>query len=251
MTQLLERTLSEMKAYRSDDINTVSLLGLPTINYDVLMELRWWTHGEEAYLNDKIIDAYLKLICARSRNGNGLPTVHAMNSHFLTALSWDGKYNHNHVHNWTKDTDVFAFDIILVPVHHFNHWCMSIIDMRAKTIKYYDSMGGSDDGVLSTLLKYLKDEHHVKKSSELNGGWGTENVSGLTIPQQDNQHDCGVFACMYAEFITANQTLDRNSFSQNNMPYFRKKMAYELVVEQKLLTYPARQLSTYRKKKGK
>lgn len=238
MKELLEKTGLEMEKYRSKDVR---LLGLPSINYDVLKELRWWTNGAEAWLSDKIIDAYLELICARSRSRDDLPKVHAMNTHFLTALSRDGEYNHDNVHDWTKNTDIFAFDLILVPVHRSDHWSMSIIDMRMenKKIRYYDSMNASGDEVLIDLLNYLKDEHRVKKGSELDNDWEKQNVSGLTIPQQDNGHDCGVFACMYAEFITrsCNEILDRSSFSQNDIPYFRKKMAYELCVKQQLLAY--------------
>lgn len=245
---MMKNLLEKMERYCSNDDAQVRSLPLPSINYDVLKELRWWSHGEEVWLNDKIINAYLELICARS--GVGLPRVHAMNTHFLTALSRNGEYNHNNVHDWTDAIDIFAFDLVLVPVHLHNHWCMSIIYMKEKTVKYYDSMGGSGDGVLTNLLNYLKDEHRCKFGIELDSDWNMLCVDASTIPQQDNEHDCGVFACMYAEFVTRNykpnhrgirtrnQTLNRSSFSQNDMEYFRKKMAYELCVSQKLLAYP-------------
>lgn len=49
---------------------------------------------------------------------------------------------HSGVRRWTRKIDIFSYDIIPVPVHVGGvHWCMSIINMREKSIKYYDSMG--------------------------------------------------------------------------------------------------------------
>lgn len=61
-------------------------------------------------------------------------------------------------------------------------------------------------------------------------GWRTENVG---IPQQQNQSDCGVFSCMFAEFYTRNKPF---KFSQEHMEYCRQKMALEIATG-KLLTY--------------
>jgi sentrin-specific protease 1 len=45
------------------------------------------------------------------------------------------------------------------------------------------------------------------------------------IPQQMNGSDCGMFSCMYAEFICRNADI---TFTQEDMPYFRRKMVYEI-----------------------
>lgn len=45
------------------------------------------------------------------------------------------------------------------------------------------------------------------------------------VPQQDNDTDCGVFCCMYAEFSSISSKF---TFSQADMAYFRQKMALEL-----------------------
>ncbi|XP_055300805.1 sentrin-specific protease 1-like isoform X2 [Sitodiplosis mosellana] len=243
LKETLDKMWSEMEKYVSTDDELVRSLRFPSINYDVMNELRWWTKGSSAFLGDKIINAYLKLICERSSKGNGLPKVYAMDTYFLPELHRDGKYNYDHVRESTSDTDIFTCDIILVPVHisggtDGGHWCMAIIDMRYRTIKYYNSIGAPNDAVLTSLLQYLKDEYRDKKREEFDmSGWQKENVLGLNIPQQDNGYDCGVFSCMYAEFITRNQSLNRDSFSQNDMIYFRKKMTYELCMTQELLAY--------------
>lgn len=38
--------------------------------------------------------------------------------------------------------DIFAHDLLLVPVHRGMHWCMAIINVKEKVIRYYDSMNG-------------------------------------------------------------------------------------------------------------
>lgn len=52
------------------------------------------------------------------------------------------------------------------------------------------------------------------------------------IPQQMNGSDCGVFSCMFAEHIARDSPID---FSQDNMPFLRKKMVLE-ILEMQLLT---------------
>jgi sentrin-specific protease 1 len=46
------------------------------------------------------------------------------------------------------------------------------------------------------------------------------------IPQQKNGYDCGVFVCMFAEYLSRNESFD---FDQKHMDYFRRKITYEIV----------------------
>ena len=61
-------------------------------------------------------------------------------------------------------------------------------------------------------------------------GW--KQVIAKKIPQQTNGSDCGVFACKYAEYSSRRA---RFTFSQSNMPDFRKRMVWE-IVKNKLLS---------------
>jgi sentrin-specific protease 1 len=40
--------------------------------------------------------------------------------------------------------DVFAKDLLLVPVHLGVHWCMAVVDRRQRRLAYYDSLGGEN-----------------------------------------------------------------------------------------------------------
>lgn len=174
-----------------------------------------------AWLNDEVINFYMELLGERSRTTESLPKVHGMNTFFLKRLLEAGYAG---VRRWTRKIDIFAHDIIPVPVHKGIHWCMAIIHMKEKTIKYYDSMGAPNNVVLNALADYLQAESMDKKKQPLDmSDWKKENVSN--IPQQENGSDCGVFSCMYAEFITRNRPI---LFTQQHMQYFRKRMIYEI-----------------------
>ncbi|XP_035696766.1 sentrin-specific protease-like [Branchiostoma floridae] len=96
------------------------------------------------WLNDKIINVYMEMIVQRGKL-QGKPKVHAFDTYFYTKLMNEGPSS---LERWTQKTDIFTMDLVLVPIHLEVHWCMAVIDIRRKCIKYYDSMGGpNDDGI--------------------------------------------------------------------------------------------------------
>uniref|UniRef100_A0A8C3RSZ0 SUMO specific peptidase 1 n=1 Tax=Chelydra serpentina TaxID=8475 RepID=A0A8C3RSZ0_CHESE len=180
------------------------------------------------WLNDEIINFYMNLLMERSKE-KGLPTVHAFNTFFFTKLKTAG---YQAVKRWTKKVDVFSVDVLLVPIHLGVHWCLAVIDFRKKTITYYDSMGGINNEACRILLQYLKQESLDKKRKEFDAnGWLLLSKKSQEIPQQMNGSDCGMFACKYADCITKDRPIN---FTQQHMPYFRKRMAWE-ILHRKLL----------------
>ncbi|XP_073834403.1 ulp1 [Musca autumnalis] len=178
------------------------------------------------WLNDEVINFYMNLLTERGEvksKSHGLPTVYAMNTFFVPRLMQAG---HAGVKRWTRKVDIFSKDVIPVPVHVGGvHWCMAIIHMKNRTIKYYDSMGTPNPSVLKALEQYLKDESLDKRKQPFDtSDFQIESVQG--VPRQMNGSDCGVFSCMFAEYITRNKEI---TFSQQNMEYFREKMILEIV----------------------
>ena len=47
--------------------------------------------------------------------------------------------------------DLFAMDVIMVPIHLGMHWCLAAIDIRAKTVTYYDSLLGDNQQCVQAL----------------------------------------------------------------------------------------------------
>ncbi|XP_077295563.1 uncharacterized protein LOC143917836 [Arctopsyche grandis] len=175
------------------------------------------------WLNDEVINFYMNLIMERSQNKkNDLPKVYSMNTFFYPRLMESG---HSALKRWTRKVDIFSNDMMLVPVHLDVHWCMSIVNFKDKTIKYYDSMGGKNKECCSALLQYLVDERMDKLKEKFDtSGWQLECVK--EIPHQMNGSDCGMFSCMFAEYASRNVPI---TFSQNDMPYFRRKMVLEII----------------------
>ena len=69
---------------------------------DTLRGLNW--------LNDEIINFYLNMIMARSKENDNWPNVHAFNTFFLSNIRTKGYAS---VKRWTRKFDLFSFDIIL------------------------------------------------------------------------------------------------------------------------------------------
>uniref|UniRef100_A0A8C5CSW9 SUMO specific peptidase 1 n=1 Tax=Gadus morhua TaxID=8049 RepID=A0A8C5CSW9_GADMO len=181
------------------------------------------TLGSLNWLNDEVINFYMNLLVQRSKSP-GMPTVNTFNTFFFPKLRTSG---YSAVRRWTKKMDIFAADILLVPVHLGVHWCLSVVDFRKKVIMYYDSMGGNNDEACQTLLQYLKLESKDKKGKELDtSGWTLHSRRRNEIPQQMNGSDCGMFTCKYAEYITKDKAI---TFTQRHMPYFRRRMIWELL----------------------
>lgn len=180
------------------------------------------------WLNDEVINFYMNLLVERSKEAK-LPSVHTFNTFFFPKLRSAG---YSTVRRWTKKMDIFSVDILLVPVHLGVHWCLSVVDIRKKSITYFDSMGGNNDEACGILLQYLQQESKDKKGKELDtSDWTLKSKRRNEIPQQMNGSDCGMFTCKYAEYITKDKPI---TFTQKHMPYFRKRMVWE-IIHQKLL----------------
>lgn len=90
---------------------------------------------------------------------------------------------------------------------------------------YYDSMEGNNSKCLAVLKQYLQEESLDKKKQIYDTrNWTIQ--SATNIPLQMNNSDCTVFSCMLAKYICTNKKI---TFTQVDMPYFRKKMVYEIL----------------------
>jgi Ulp1 family protease len=179
------------------------------------------------WLNDNVINFYMNLIIERGTDSKW-PRAYAMNTFFYQKLSTSGPES---LKRWTRKVDVFSYEFICVPIHLGMHWCMAIVNLKERTIKYYDSMGKSNNQCLNALKGYLEFEHQDKKNEPYSTkDFVLENVQD--IPQQMNGSDCGMFSCTFAEFATRKAKF---TFQQEDMPYLRKKMVVEILTGQLLI----------------
>ncbi|OMH82927.1 Sentrin-specific protease [Zancudomyces culisetae] len=175
------------------------------------------------WLNDEVVNYYMQLIMARCNQApNKYPSVFAFNTFFYPTLLRNG---YEKVRRWTKKTDIFKTDFVLIPVHLGNHWCCCVVDVKKKTIFYYDSMLGNNNACSISIPEYLLCESKTKRSIELDlGEWSY--VTPKDIPTQNNGYDCGVFACTFAELSSRRQEF---TFSQSDIKFLRKKMMVEII----------------------
>ena len=76
--------------------------------------------------------------------------------------------------------------------------------------------------IKESLFNYPNED---KKESEFDtSGFKLQNVKD--IPRQMNGSDCGMFTLKYAEYLSRNVGI---TFTQEDMPYFRRRMVYEIV----------------------
>ena len=180
------------------------------------------TLRESVWLNDEVVNFYFNLIKSRSESDSNLPKVHVFNTFFYPKIM---KTGHAGVKRWTRKVDIFSMDVILIPVHLGMHWCLAVIDLKNKQIVYYDSLKGNNPSCIQGLKKYLADESMDKKKKPFDfTGW--KDSMPKDIPEQMNGCDCGVFMSKYAEYKSR---FAKFTFTQENMPYFRKRMIYEIL----------------------
>lgn len=110
----------------------------------------------------KVINFYMELISERAQRNDQYPTVHCFNTFFCTTLLDAG---YAKIRRWTKRVDIFAKDMVLMPVNSSLHWTLAVFDIRKKQLAIYDSLGGKNMRLAKALLKYLEEEHMDKKKS--------------------------------------------------------------------------------------
>ncbi|KAM3292077.1 hypothetical protein ACQJBY_036163 [Aegilops geniculata] len=185
-------------------------------------------HG---WLNDEVINLYLELLKERGmREPKRFLKCHFFNTFFYKKLAC-GKtgYDYKSVKRWTTSRklgyELIECDKIFVPVHQNVHWCLAIINMKAKTVQYLDSLGGDDLRVYEMLARYIVDEVKDKSDKEIDiSSWTKESID--CIPLQENGWDCGMFMLKYIDFHSRGVGL---SFGQEHMEYFRRRTAKEIL----------------------
>ncbi|PVG02593.1 cysteine proteinase [Serendipita vermifera] len=171
---------------------------------------------------------------SRASNGTegiGEPwKVHVFNTYFMSKLQEMG-YEEARLNKWTKKVDIFSKDLVLIPCNLGNsHWTCAAINFRHKRVEYFDSMGMDRPSIRAALHTYLDKEHRDKKSTPFDfTGW--TDFFGEDGPQQENGYDCGVFVCQTMENLSRGISLPFD-FSQQDMPYLRRRMVLEITAQE-------------------
>lgn len=103
-----------------------------------------------------MINFYLGLIADRAdQEDSGLPSVYCFSTFFCSTLREKG---YPKVKRWTKRVDIFAKDLLFIPINYSYHWTLGVVDMKQKTITVYDSLGGGHRPTLEVNALLLLEE---------------------------------------------------------------------------------------------
>lgn len=190
--------------------------GLVTVGKYSITEADLSSLEEDAWLNDNIINAYFQLIADESPM-----EVFALSSFFYQVYSRKG---FTHVQRWHKKIDLYAHQIILIPIHSRHHWCLVAVNVDEDTITFYDSIRKSGSSYLTKIKRFMKEEADAKGTEQRE--WKLK--SSDRIPQQRNYSDCGVFVCQFAKRLSFGKHV---IFSHREAADFRRVMKRELLAK--------------------
>ena len=175
------------------------------------------------FLNDRIIDGYMRLIRERNSVDPSLPVIYACMTHLYTGIKLQG---FEHTETWVKE-DLRTKDIILIPIHDetYVHWSLIVIETSTRTVNYFDSLvqRRAWDPSPRVFKRYI--EKHYKDRGET----VTFRINRRKdVPYQENGYDCGVFLCQYAERVARRSPLN---FNQRDLDLVRarERMTEELL----------------------
>lgn len=170
------------------------------------------------FLNDTIIDFYIKYIQREFLSLEGGRRFHFFNSFFYKKLSGVvGKkkkkkvVDYSKLRKWTRGINIFEKDYLFIPVHDKLHWSLAIVCFPnhgpgsasgcERCILHLDSMTCGHDSV--TVFRLLR-SYLVAEGAEMERD---DNINKITpnviparkvpVPLQENDSDCGLFLLHY------------------------------------------------------
>jgi sentrin-specific protease 1 len=182
--------------------------------------------GEEK-LNTNIINMYTQVVLKQCDKKLCLQEQERRQSLFYGSEFIDkyfdktniGSYHYEQVIRYSKmapDGDIFKSKYIFFLIHSVKHFELAVVFVEEKMICNYDPLlvttrtrnkcvhkTDIQETKLKGFLQYLKDEHVDKKGFEMPNAkkWELKSMDKNDIPQQENVSDCGVFICMFCDYI--------------------------------------------------
>nr|XP_033780233.1 sentrin-specific protease 3 [Geotrypetes seraphini] len=167
------------------------------------------------WLNDQVMNMYGDLVM------DTVPEkVHFFNSFFYDKLRTKG---YDGVKRWTKNVDIFNKELLLIPIHLEVHWSLISVNVKQKSITYFDSQRTLNRRCPKHIAKYLQAEAVKKARPDFYEGW--KGFFKMNVARQNNDSDCGAFVLQYCKFLALDRLF---TFTQQDMPKLRRLIYKEL-----------------------
>jgi hypothetical protein len=186
------------------------------------------SHG---WLNDEIILASLQQVVDYGLRVSGhragqTPKYHAFNTFFYKNLRDKGAQS---IKRWATKAKIGGraleeVERVFIPVHQGAHWTLLVVSPTARTIEYFDSMGGVADSYIRNVKLWLAAEMGSRFHEE---EWAVPTGTHGVGPRQTNGSDCGVFTCTTARMVALG--VDPMAYGGEDMRVQRGRMVAELL----------------------
>lgn len=191
--------------------------------------------GRRAWLNDEIINAYIEWVVIAANKvaaaesveleeaTTTVPKFIAHNSFFYENIKKKGPASTERLMKRKKapTTSLLQVDTVFIPICQGSHWTIGIVRPIAKTIEYFDSMGGDPATFTRHMREWLK---HQLGKAYVDSEW-TEPRTACAY--QTNGYDCGVFVCTNAFCVAFG--LDTSCYAERDMIQQRRNIAAVLI----------------------
>ncbi|XP_060818194.1 uncharacterized protein LOC132908307 isoform X2 [Bombus pascuorum] len=156
--------------------------------------------GEDQFLNDVIIDFYLKYLTLEVLSESDQHRTHVFSSYFYKRLTSPhaqaGESNvplspaakrHARVQKWTKNVNIFEKDFIIIPINEHAHWFLAIICFPGLVGKVFAQPKRSDENDVRKTVQKSKKLKEVKLQAVTIGSTTLKPVTTtVTIDQGDD-----------------------------------------------------------------
>uniref|UniRef100_A0A8C4H2I3 SUMO specific peptidase 7b n=1 Tax=Dicentrarchus labrax TaxID=13489 RepID=A0A8C4H2I3_DICLA len=180
--------------------------------------------GGGEFLNDVIIDFYLKYLLLEGVGGPVAERSHVFSSFFYKQLSRRraagendiilAQKRHQRVKTWTRHVDIFTKDFLFVPVNQEAHWYLVVVCFPGLEKDQYEDFQSPTGELLSSdafaVFSYLQVEWEVRRATPRRFTPDNMMSSNCRVPQQDNSSDCGLYLLQYAESFLQNPVVHFN-----------------------------------------
>uniref|UniRef100_UPI00358F376C sentrin-specific protease 6-like isoform X2 n=1 Tax=Myxine glutinosa TaxID=7769 RepID=UPI00358F376C len=164
---------------------------------------------EGEFVNDVIIDFYLKYLVSEKLPREDSSRIHIFSSFFYQRLSQRGerdspripiqKRRHMRVRTWTRHVDLFSKELVFVPINEAAHWFLAVIRFPARQNSPTTNMGcrqspdpasGGDLSEGAPGVQELEKELQESGKTGENRGEGNEEMASAEPAEDETPASC-------------------------------------------------------------